>query len=96
MQIHNYMLGIKVSEEREGEVTTLMPQAGSLIILHGMICLCMQYYRIHITGSELVNDASSAIIPLIASIMSMGVFLLLLIVVVLIIYMNKQIVKHYA
>ena len=91
------MLGIKVSEEREGEVTTLMPQAGSLIILHGMICLCMQYYRIHITGSELVNDASRAIIiSVVASIMSMGVFLLLLVVVVLIVYMSKQIAKHYA
>ena len=27
------MLGIKASDEREGEVTTLMPQAGLLIIL---------------------------------------------------------------
>ena len=27
------MLGIKVSEEGEGEVTTLMPQAGLLIVI---------------------------------------------------------------
>ena len=56
------------------------------------------YYKIiilgtiYFIGSELVNDASrDIVIPLIASIMSIGVFLLLLVVIALIIFMSKQI-----
>jgi hypothetical protein len=47
---------------------------------------------IYITGPELVNDASRAIVvPVVASVLSIGVFLLLLIVVALIVFMSKQI-----
>jgi hypothetical protein len=54
----------------------------------------MYYNNYHndITGPELVDDASRAIVvPLVASVLSIGVFLLLLIVIALIVFMTKQI-----
>ena len=46
----------------------------------------------NITGLELVNDGSRTIvIPLVATVLSVGIFLLVLVVVVLIVFMSKQI-----
>ena len=53
-----------------------------------IVYLIITMYSYNITGSELSRDI---VIPVVATLMSIGVFLLLLVVIALIIFMSKQI-----
>ena len=83
-------------ETGEGDSSTSMPQPGLWDSIETIVSVTCIHVTIHnITGPELVkfNNASSRaiVIPLVATVLSVGIFLLLLVVVVLIIFMSKQI-----